>query len=212
MIRVLVVDDHAIVRQGYIKLISTAPDLSVCGEADSGEAGYSVFISTKPDVVITDLSMQGISGMTLLQKILARNKHAKVIVCSMYDNQSLVSSALNNGAKGFVSKSADPMQILQAIKTVFNGDIFISNDLASDASFSNLSSETLKINQLTTKEFEIFKMLAEGKSIVNCAQVLNISEKTANNYQTSVREKLNVKNAAELVHLALRNGIIKSLN
>ena len=130
----------------------------------------------------------------------------------MYDNPTLVSSALNSGAKGFVSKSADPMQILQAIKIVFNGGVFISNDIASETSYANLSDETIKINQLTTKEFEIFKMLAEGKSITTCAQVLNISEKTANNYQTSVREKLNVKNAAELVHLALRNGIVKSFN
>jgi len=180
MIRLLVIDDHAIVRQGYIKLISSFPDLTVCGEAESGEAGYSVFIEQNPDVVITDLSMQGISGMTLLQKILARNKHAKVIVCSMYDNQTLVSSALYSGAKGFVSKSSDPMQIIQAIKIVFNGGIFISNDLGSDTSYSNFSEETIKINQLTTKEFEIFKMLAEGKSIVTCAQVLNISEKTVN--------------------------------
>ena len=125
---------------------------------------------------------------------------------------AMVSSALNSGAKGFVSKSADPMQILQAIKKMFNGGFFISNDLASDTSHSIFSEEKLTINQLTTKEFEIFKMLAEGKSITTCAQVLNISEKTANNYQTSVREKLNVKNAAELVHLALRNGIIKSFN
>ena len=212
MIRVLVIDDHAIVRQGYIKLISTFPDLTVCGEAESGETGYSVFIEQNPDVVITDLSMQGISGMSLLQKILNRNKSSKVIVCSMYDNPTLVSSALNSGAKGFVSKSADPMQILQAIKIVFNGGVFISNDIASETSYANLSDETIKINQLTTKEFEIFKMLAEGKSITTCAQVLNISEKTANNYQTSVREKLNVKNAAELVHLALRNGIVKSFN
>ena len=212
MIRVLVIDDHAIVRQGYVKLISSFPEMTVCSEADSGEEGYTAFLKSKPDVVITDLSMKGISGLILLQKILIRDKTAKVIICSMYDNQTLVSNALIHGARGFVSKSADPLQIIQAIKVVFKGDIFLSDDLVDLASSPQNTEDSEKINQLTSKEFEIFIMLAEGKSISKCALVLNISEKTANNYQTSIREKLNAKNAAELVHFALRNGVIKSFN
>ena len=97
MIRVLVIDDHAIVRQGYVKLISSFPEMTVCSEADSGEEGYTAFLKSKPDVVITDLSMKGISGLILLQKILIRDKTAKVIICSMYDNQTLVS--LNSRGK-----------------------------------------------------------------------------------------------------------------
>jgi DNA-binding NarL/FixJ family response regulator len=212
MIRVLVIDDHAIVRQGYINLISTSSDMWVCGEADSGEAGYSLFISTKPDVVITDLSMQGISGMTLLQKILVSDNEAKVIVCSMYDNQTLVINAITNGARGFVSKSADPLQIIQAIKEVSNGKIFLSDDLVGYESNQNQLKDREKISELTANEFEIFKMLAEGKPISKCAQILHISEKTANNYQTSIKEKLMVNNTAQLVHLAFRNGIINSFN
>jgi DNA-binding NarL/FixJ family response regulator len=212
MISVLVVDDHAIVRQGYVKLISSFPEMTVCNEADSGEDGYAAFLKSKPDVVITDLSMKGISGLILLQKILVRDKNAKVIICSMYDNPSLVSNAISSGARGFVSKSADPLQIIQAIKGVSEGNIFLSNDLVGNDSDQNQLDDSEKIRQLTSKEFEIFKMLAEGKSISMCAQVLHISEKTVNNYQTSIREKLMAKNTAELVHLALRNGIIKSFN
>ena len=209
MIRVLVIDDHAIVRQGYIKLISSFPDLTVCGEAESGETGYSVFIEQNPDVVITDLSMQGISGMTLLQKILNRNKSSKVIVCSMYDNSTLVTNAITNGARGFVSKSADPLQIIDAINAVYKNQIFLSDGLFQRNTDFISNTESDRIKQLSTREFEIFKLLAEGKTISACSQILNVSEKTVLNNQTFIREKLFIQNNAELVHIALRNGIIK---
>ena len=209
MIRVLVIDDHAIVRQGYIKLISSFPDLTVCGEAESGETGYSVFIEQNPDVVITDLSMQGISGMSLLQKILNRNKSSKVIVCSMYDNSTLVTNAITNGARGFVSKSADPLQIIDAINAVYKNQIFLSDGLFQRNTDFISNTESDRIKQLSTREFEIFKLLAEGKTISACAQILNVSEKTVLNNQTFIREKLFIQNNAELVHIALRNGIIK---
>ena len=209
MIKVLLVDDHAIVRQGYIRLISMYPDLTVCGEAKSGESGYSVFIETNPDVVITDLSMQGISGMTLLQKILNHNKSSKVIVCSMYDNSTLVTNAITNGARGFVSKSADPLQIIDAINAVYKNQIFLSDGLFQRNTDFISNTESDRIKQLSTREFEIFKLLAEGKTISACAQILNVSEKTVLNNQTFIREKLFIQNNAELVHIALRNGIIK---
>ena len=209
MIRVLVIDDHAIVRQGYIKLISSFPDLTVCGEAESGETGYSVFIEQNPDVVITDLSMQGISGMSLLQKILNHNKSSKVIVCSMYDNSTLVTNAITNGARGFVSKSADPLQIIDAINAVYKNQIFLSDGLFQRNTDFISNTESDRIKQLSTREFEIFKLLAEGKTISACAQILNVSEKTVLNNQTFIREKLFIQNNAELVHIALRNGIIK---
>ena len=209
MIRVLVIDDHAIVRQGYIKLISSFPDLTVCGETESGETGYSVFIEQNPDVVITDLSMQGISGMSLLQKILNHNKSSKVIVCSMYDNSTLVTNAITNGARGFVSKSADPLQIIDAINAVYKNQIFLSDGLFQRNTDFISNTESDRIKQLSTREFEIFKLLAEGKTISACAQILNVSEKTVLNNQTFIREKLFIQNNAELVHIALRNGIIK---
>ena len=209
MIRVLVIDDHAIVRQGYIKLISSFPDLTVCGEAESGETGYSVFIEQNPDVVITVLSMQGISGMSLLQKILNHNKSSKVIVCSMYDNSTLVTNAITNGARGFVSKSADPLQIIDAINAVYKNQIFLSDGLFQRNTDFISNTESDRIKQLSTREFEIFKLLAEGKTISACAQILNVSEKTVLNNQTFIREKLYIQNNAELVHIALRNGIIK---
>jgi len=210
MVSVLIVDDHAIVRQGYVRLIASDPLLSVCGEAESAEEGYMLFSSKTPDVVITDLAMKGLSGMTLLQKILSRDKHAKVIICSMYDDSSLISTALNNGARGFISKSSDPVHIVNAIHAVHAGSIYLSDDLLSRQHDNALAKEAEAIKHLSSKEFEVFKMLAEGKSIPECAKLLSLSEKTVNNYQTAIRSKLKAETPAALVHFAQRHGVIKS--
>ena len=210
MVSVLIVDDHAIVRQGYVRLIASDPLLSVCGEAESAEEGYSLYSGKTPDVVITDLAMKGLSGMTLLQKILSRDKHAKVIICSMYDDSSLISTALNNGARGFISKSSDPVHIVNAIHAVHAGSIYLSDDLLSRQHDNALAKEAEAIKHLSSKEFEVFKMLAEGKSISECAKLLSLSEKTVNNYQTAIRSKLKAETPAALVHFAQRHGVIKS--
>ena len=210
MVSVLIVDDHAIVRQGYVRLITSDSALTVCAEAESAEQGYQAYVNKAPDVVITDLSMSGLSGMTLLQKIISRDKQAKVIICSMYDESSLVSAALSNGAKGFISKSSDPVHIVKAIHAVHDGKIYLSDELQSRQHDNTPDKESEYIKQLSAKEFEIFKMLAEGKSIPECANTLNLSEKTINNYQTSIRTKLKVETPAALVHFAQRNGVIKS--
>lgn len=210
MVNVLIVDDHAIVRQGYVRLIASDPLLTVCGEAESAEDGYALYVGKTPDVVITDLAMKGLSGMTLLQKILSRDKHAKVIICSMYDDSSLISTALNNGARGFISKSSDPAHIVNAIHAVHAGHIYLSEDLLSRQHDNALAKEAEAIKHLSPKEFEVFKMLAEGKSISECAKWLSLSEKTVNNYQTAIRSKLKAETPAALVHFAQRHGVIKS--
>lgn len=210
MIKVLIVDDHAIVREGFVRLITSDPAIEVCGEAGSAEEAYSMYVSNSPDVVISDLAMKGLSGMSLLQKILSRDKHAKVIICSMYDDSSLIASALSNGASGFISKSSDPAHIVSAIHTVYAGGTYLSDELNAKQHNNTQAKETGLIKQLSSKEFEIFKMLAEGKSITDCANTLYLSEKTVNNYQTAIRVKLKVETAAALVHFAHRNGVIKS--
>lgn len=148
--------------------------------------------------------------MTLLQKILSREKNAKVIICSMYDDSSLISTALNNGARGFISKSSDPVHIVNAIHAVHQGGIYLSDELQSRRHDNSEAKEAKAIKQLSSKEFEVFKMLAEGKSIHECARTLSLSEKTVNNYQTALRTKLKVETPAALVHFAQRNGVIKS--
>ena len=210
MIKVLVVDDHAIVRQGFVRLINSDPELEVCAEAGSGEEGYELLKSMQPDVVITDLTMPGFSGLKLLQKALDRDKDAKVIICSMHDTLQVANSALNNGAKGFVSKSADPHQILEAIHSAHKGEVFVSKEIRIQQLLNIDTKEQKRIESLSATEFEIFKMLAEGKPISTIATELNLSEKTINNHQTFIRKKLMIETPASLVHLAMRNGIIQN--
>ena len=210
MIKVLVVDDHAIVRQGFVRLINSDPELEVCAEAGSGEEGYKLLKSMQPDVVITDLTMPGFSGLKLLQKALDRDKDAKVIICSMHDTLLVAKSALNNGAKGFVSKSADPHQILEAIHAVHKGEVYVSKEIHAQQMLNIDTNEQKRIESLSATDFEIFKMLAEGKSISTIATELNLSEKTIHNHQTFIRKKLMIETPASLVHLAMRNGIIQN--
>ena len=211
MIKVLVVDDHAIVRQGFVRLINSDPELEVCAEAGSGEEGYELFKSMQPDVVITDLTMPGFSGLKLLQKALDRDNDAKVIICSMHDTLLVANSALSNGAKGFVSKSADPQQILEAIHAAHTGEVFVSKEIRVQQLLNIDTKEQKRIESLSATEFEIFKMLAEGKSIATIATDLNLSEKTIHNHQTFIRKKLMIETPASLVHLAMRNGIIQNI-
>lgn len=210
MIKVLVVDDHAIVRQGYVRLINSDPELEVCGEAGTGEEGYELLKTVMSDVVITDLTMPGFSGLKLLQKALDRDKDAKVIICSMHHALQVANSALNYGAKGFVSKSADPHQILEAIHAVYKGEVYVSKEIRSQQLLNIDTKEQKRIESLGATEFEIFKMLAEGKPIASIATELNLSEKTIHNHQTSIRKKLVIETPASLVHLAMRNGIIQN--
>jgi DNA-binding NarL/FixJ family response regulator len=117
---------------------------------------------------------------------------------------------LNNGARGFISKSSDPVHIVNAIHAVHKGKIYLSDDLLSRQYDNTLTKESEAIKQLSSKEFEVFKMLAEGKSIPECAKILCLSEKTVNNYQTAIRSKLKAETPAVLVHFAQRHGVIKS--
>ena len=208
MIKIMLVDDHAIVREGYVRLINSNDELEVVAQANSGHEAYELLKKIEVDIVITDFSMPGISGLRFIEKALTRKPELKIIMCSMHDSVHIINSAIKLGAKGFVSKSSNPKNILDAILAVNENTLFLSDNLPnfSDDEAANL--DQLLLEKLTTSEFETFKMLAKGLSIVAIAQELNLSEKTINNYQTQVRIKLQLQTPAQLVHFALRNGII----
>ena len=209
MIRVLLVDDHPVVRSGYHHLLEQTGDIRVVTEAATAEAAYNAFIADAPDVCVTDLSLPGMGGMELLRKILAREPQAKVLVFSMYDSPPLVRRALEGGARGFVSKQAAPDNLVAAVRAVFAGQRYVSDDLSPQLLLQAFDAEAARIATLSPREFEIFRLLAEGRPALDCARLLNLSAKTVANNQTLIKEKLNVSTSAALVHLALRNGIIE---
>jgi two-component system, NarL family, invasion response regulator UvrY len=209
MIKIMLVDDHAIVREGFVRLINTNKELEVVAQANSGHEAYELLKKIDLDIVITDFSMPGISGLRFIENALTRKPDLKIIMCSMHDSLHIIKLAFKLGAKGFVSKSSAPQNILDAILAVNENNIFLSDNLQIPSEDEPKSLDELQLEELTTSEFETFKMLAKGLSIAEIARDMNLSEKTINNYQTQIRIKLQLQTPAQLVHFALRNGIIK---
>jgi DNA-binding NarL/FixJ family response regulator len=210
MIRVLLVDDHPVVRSGYLRLLSQDPDIQVVAEASTADDGYQAYGVHLPDVTITDLSMPGVGGLGLLQKILAREQQARVLVCSMYDSAQVVQRALQTGARGFVSKNAQPEELVRAVHMVHAGQVFTSDRLKQQADHHVAHDEVKRIASLTAREFEIFRLLAQGQSVADCAAAMHLSQKTISNHQTQIKEKLQVATLAAMVHLAQRHHVIDS--
>ncbi len=211
MIRVLLVDDHPVVRSGYHRLLEQDGDITVVAEALDAENAYRAFIQAAPDICITDLSLPGSSGIELLRKILGRDTAARVLVFSMHDSAAVVRRALEAGARGFVSKSAAPEVLVAAVQEVHAGRRYLSPDLSRGLLEQSGNDEAARVASLTQREFEIFRLIAAGRSPGECAITLNLSQKTIANNQTTIKEKLAVTTSAALVHLALRHGIVGSV-
>lgn len=211
-IRVLLVDDHAVVRQGYRTLLENAPDIEVIAEAASGEQACRYFADQGPDVVVMDLSLPGIGGLEAIRRIMLRDNQALVLVFSMHDDNAFVEKALEAGARGYITKNSAPETLVGAVREVANGKLFIDPQLTHNLSVKKSMEGRDAVSALTTREFEIFFLLAQGKSPQQAASELALSYKTVANYTTQIKSKLNVRNNTELVHLAIRNGIIKPVS
>ena len=210
MIRVLLVDDHPVVRAGYKRLLETDAAIEVVAEASDADSAYLAFVVYKPDITVLDLSMPGVSGLSLLQKMLMRDNAAKILIYSMYDTPLVKRKALELGAKSFVSKNVSPEKLLLAIHAVNMGEAFVDANINSNCGHTVLQEEHERIASLTLRELELFRLLAQGKTISYCAKVMSLNEKTIYNRQTKIREKLQIDTLAGLVHLAQRHQIIDS--
>lgn len=206
-ISVLIVDDHPVVRDGYRRLLESAGDITVIAEASSGEAGYQAYKDHAPDVVIMDLSMRGIGGLEAIRRIVQRDPKAKILVFSVHENAIFEERAREAGAIGYVSKRCAPTEMVEAVHTVGRGEPFVSLSDITDA--GAIPNEKALIRSLTLREFEVFQLIAEGHSVAQVANILNISQNTAGVHQTRIMHKLGTKNAAQLTLMAIRNGLVK---
>lgn len=208
MISILLVDDHSIVREGIRQLLESCDEFNVVAEAPSGEKGFREFFRIKPDIMVLDLMLPGEGGLATLRRIHNRNENAKILVLSMYDDPAMVVRALDNGAKGYLSKSAAHSELQDAVRAVAGGKPYIEQGLR-----ERLHEQTLNDRHpslvLTGREFEVFTMLAEGRTVVNIAELLHLSAKTVGAHHTSIMKKLGLKNSAQLVRIALIWGAIK---
>ncbi len=209
-VRIMLVDDHAVVRAGVRRLLEQDSKFSVIAEAESGERAYQIFGEHLPDVTVIDLSMPGMGGMESIKRIVARYPTAKIVVLSMHENVAFASQALKAGAKGYVTKSGLADELANAIEWVVSGQTYLGSELSNKMALQLHNAEGDPMQALSAREFEIFRMLVDGVDLNKIATTLNISLKTVANYQTTIKQKLGVSSPVEMVRLAIRCGLIES--
>jgi DNA-binding NarL/FixJ family response regulator len=207
-VEVLLADDHAVVREGYRRLLERTPDIRVVAETGTGEDAYRLFCERAPDVVVMDINLPGMSGVEATRRILAREPQARVLIFSMHEDAMFASRALQAGARGYVTKASAPEVLVDAVRAVAGGKAYISQDVAQQLALQALPGQRLPLNHLSPREFEVFRLLAEGRSLAEIAQVMCLSQKTIANYQSTIRQKLELTNAAQIVRLAMTYGLL----
>jgi len=209
-VTIVLVDDHSVVRAGVRRLLEQETLFEVIGEAESGEKAYKMFGELKPDVMVMDLSMPGMGGLESIRRILMRHERARILVLSMHEDLSFANQALKLGAKGYLIKNTLGDDLVKSIQMVARGEIFLSDEIAKKMAMQSTSGTEDPIDELSAREFEIFRLLAEGLEIDAIAATLNISSKTVSNYQTMIKQKLNINTAVELIRYAIKTGVIKN--
>ena len=209
-IKIILVDDHAVVRAGVRRLLEQESLFDVIGEAESGEKAYQLFGELNPDVMVMDLSMPGMGGLEAIRRILMRDEKAKILVLSMHEDLSFANQALKLGAKGYLIKNTLGDDLVKAIEAISQGEIFLSDEIAKKIAVSSIDGGQDPIHDLSAREFEIFRLLAEGFKVDAIATTLNISSKTVSNYQTMIKQKLNIHTPVELIRYAIKAGVIKN--
>ncbi|MBE9397918.1 response regulator transcription factor [Pontibacterium sp. N1Y112] len=209
--KILITDDHAVVRQGYASLLSVMLDPCEVFEAESGEEACMRCVAHQPDMMILDINLPGISGIETARRILKRDPDARILFFSMYDEMPMVQQALDCGALGYITKSSSPEVLIEAVRNVAVGQIYVEHALAMRLAMRQQPKTVSdqRLQDMTQREFEVFVMLARGFSVKAVAEQLSISAKTVSNYTAMLKSKLEVDSTTELVHLAIETGVIK---
>lgn len=207
-IRVLLVDDHAVVREGYRTLIESRPGIEVVAEADGAASGYQAFKQSNPDVTVVDLSMPGRGGIDLVRQIRQMNPSARILIFTMYASATYAQQAFRAGARGYVTKSSRPQVLMNAIHDVYAGRPALCAEINQVIATSKLCEDASPIEDLSPRAFEILRMILDAKSTDEIAHAFNLSRKTVGNYHYEIRSKLGVRSDIELVYLCMRQGLV----
>ncbi|MEW6341008.1 MAG: response regulator transcription factor [Paraburkholderia sp.] len=207
MIKILIADDHAIVRGGLKQIIATTADIVVTGEAAQGSEVVEKVRSCDIDLLLLDMTMPGISGVDLIRRVRAEQPALPVLVLSIHNEAQVVSRALRAGATGYVTKDSDPEVLLAAIRKLAAGGRFIDPKLVDAIIFETHSGDAPPHEVLSDREFQVLQMLASGKSINDIAETLALSAKTISTHKMRLMQKLGLGNNAELIRYAIRHGL-----
>ncbi|HEY6517651.1 MAG TPA: response regulator transcription factor [Steroidobacteraceae bacterium] len=211
MIRVLLVDDHAVVRTGFRLLLQARSDIVVVGEAESGETACQRYLELSPDVVVMDIAMPGMGGIEALRRIRAHDPQARVLALSAHDDPMHARRALREGALGFLSKRSAPEALLEAVPAVGSGQRYIDSRVAQRLALEDIGgTESSPIKRLSEREFDVFIRLARGASVQRIADDLSLSASTVGTHLYNVKQKLGASNQSELTLLAIRHGLIEA--
>lgn len=210
MIRIMLADDHAIIRDGLKQIISFNPDMQVVAEAGSGDEVLQLLRQTPCDLLLTDLSMPGKNGIALIQQIKAAYPKLVVLVLSMHQESQYAVQAIRAGASGYITKSMASQQLIDGIRKTARGGTFISTAVAEKLVREVQQPENqLPHARLTSREFQIFQMLVEGRSVNEIADVLSLSNKTVSTHKANIQQKMDIDTTAGLVHYAVKHGLIE---
>lgn len=205
--RVLIVDDHPIVASGCRTVFADEPEIVLLEAADA-ESGERVFITERPDICVIDINLPTVSGFELARRILARDASARVIMFSMNDDPIFAARAIETGAKGYVSKSGDPGDLVEAIRKVGEGGVFLPSAIAQSIAFAGPGFAENRLAKLTQREIEILRLLGAGKSLSEIAWLVHSSYKTIANTSSIMRQKLGLRSSSELVRFAIESRLV----
>ena len=209
--RVVLVDDHALVRAGIRALIGMIEGVEVIGEAGNGNEALRLIDELRPDIVLLDITMPAMNGFATLQEITTRFPTVRVIMLTMHEAREYAIQALRGGAVGFIPKSAASAELKQAIDTVMRGMTYVSNETPQDilATTDRSAREKELLEKLTPRQREILALIAEGQATKKIARTLNISTKTVESHRSQLTERLDIHEVAGLVRFAIRTGLVK---
>jgi two-component system, NarL family, invasion response regulator UvrY len=211
-VRVLLVDDHAVVREGYRTLLEKHEGLTVVGEASNAASAYQAYKDTQPDVVVMDISMPGRGGIDAIGHIRRFDPQARILVFTMHGGAPYALQSFRAGAKGYVTKSSHPDFLISAVRSVAEGRVAICPEMSEVLALDRVDEERKELEGLSPREFEILRMILDVKSTDEIASVLNVSRKTAANYHYSIKSKLGVASDIELLYLGLQHGLVGPLS
>jgi two-component system invasion response regulator UvrY len=207
--RVMLVDDHAVVRMGFRLLLQATDDIEVVAEADSGEAACQKVPEIRPDVLVMDIAMPGMGGIEAVKRILSHDRDVRILALSAHEDTSHPRRALKAGALGYLSKRGAPEALIEAIRTIARGRRYLDPQIAQRMAVQDVEGSGNPTEQLSEREFEVFVQLARGQSVNQIAEILKLAPSTVGTHLYNIKQKLGVQNQAELTLLAVRHGLIE---
>ncbi len=205
---VMLVDDHAVVRVGFKLLLQSTPDIEVVAEAASGEEACQLYTEKFPDVVVMDIAMTGMGGLEAIRRLTTKHKEVCVLALSAHEDISHPLRALQAGAMGYLSKRSAPEVLIDAIRAVIKGQRYIDAQIAQRLAMQSIRGEETPVEKLSAREFEVFAQLARGQTVAQISETLNVSSSTVGTHLYNIKQKLGLRNQAEMTLLAVRHGLI----